>query len=118
MLTGFQCETIAFYPPDSGEFLCVDCAVAEYGALAVSKSEDGIGPISPVSRYSLDEISSERTWEYAREHVGEFLDRHPALDGSSREHIGYGTLEDRLTDHYAERHTVNETCGGCCCELD
>jgi hypothetical protein len=110
VLTGYQCETIAFYPRDAGEFICPDCAVEQYGALAVSAAEDGLansGELSPVSRYSLDEYAGERTWEYAEDRVREFENDHPQIFGA--------LLAERwrVVDRYAEKHEMHEYCGNC-----
>lgn len=69
MLTGFQCETVAF--TKDGAIICPDCAVKATSALTVAKAEQGFdhggGDLRPLSRYSLDEYTSETAWEYASE---------------------------------------------------
>ena len=67
MLTGYQCETVAF--AFNGDIICPDCAVVATSAITVSKAERGLshggGDLSALSRYSLDEYTSETAWEYA-----------------------------------------------------
>lgn len=119
MLTGYQCETIAF--THNGEILCPDCAVEETSAITVAKAERGLahggGDLSPLSRYGLDEHTGERTWEEASERVGRFQDEHPDIWGLL-EAVHGNALEWRLTDRRAERHAWVETCGSCGREID
>ena len=42
MLTGYQCETVAYYPRDSGTFLCRDCAVRRTSSVTVDKVDLGL----------------------------------------------------------------------------
>jgi hypothetical protein len=67
MLTSSQCETVAFIT--DGEIICRDCALRNYGELRVNAAECGLeaiaGDLSPLIRYSVDELSGERQYEYA-----------------------------------------------------
>jgi len=111
MLTGYQCETIAYL--GDGEIICRECAIAETSALTIEKVDMGLSNSSdlrPISRHSLDESSGEQTWDYASEHVREFLAGHPAVVLTPHQ-------EDYLIDRWSGRHPVNETCGSCCEEI-
>ena len=109
MLTGYQCEVVAFIA--EGGFICSKCAHEALDAGEFARSERGLGDLSPVIRYSLDEDEGEMQWENAREHVSEFEDDHPGLDLSVKH--GWGTVFDHLVDHYAESHPYHETCEEC-----
>ena len=98
MLTGYQCETVAF--TFNGEIICPDCAVAATSAITVAKAERGLAhgfsDLSPLSRYSLDEYASESAWEYASQEAEE------------------GTPE---FDEIFERASI-QSCGDCGREID
>jgi len=107
MLTGYQCETIAYL--GDGEIICRECAIAETSALTIEKVDMGLSNSSdlrPLSRHSVDESSSEQTWGYAAQLVREFNEKYPGFRLTP-------THEDRLTARWADRHPVNETCGAC-----
>lgn len=60
MLTGYQCETVAFTL--DGSIICPDCAVKATSAVTVAKAERGLSigfDLGALSRYSLDEYISE-----------------------------------------------------------
>jgi len=72
MLTGYQCETIAYIVADAGEIICRGCAEDTYSTLCLDKLDRGLscgasGVLDPLIRYSVDEISGERASEYASE---------------------------------------------------
>ena len=71
MLTASQCEIVAYYIPDHGEFICRECAAKATSQLAVEKADEGLtgDRLQPIIRYSLEEYASENLWEYlAEEH--------------------------------------------------
>jgi len=111
MLTGYQCEIVAYL--GDGEIICHSCAVSRHSSVAIEKVDMGLSngtDLSPISRHSLDESSGEQTWDYAAQRVRDFNEEHPAFRLTP-------THEDRLTDRWADRHPVNETCGSCCEEI-
>jgi len=111
MLTGYQCEIVAYL--GDGEIICHACAVSRHSTVAIEKVDMGLSngtDLRPIIRYSLDESSVGMTWEYASEHVREFLAGHPAVVLTPHQ-------EDRLIDRWSNRHPVNETCGSCCEEI-
>lgn len=112
MITAHQAEVIAFIT--DGDIICLDCAKLAYGEDSVALAEEGLyseADISPLIRYSLDEYVGESNWEYARERVGEFLDRHPAIAESPLLDDGPGELIDRVfTRRYAD---LGYPCGNC-----
>lgn len=61
MLTQTECRTVAFVA--DGGFLHVECARAEYGAVAIERLEYGLSvglaDVSPVSSFGLDEYIAE-----------------------------------------------------------
>lgn len=69
MLTGYQCEVVAFV--SDGGFICYDCAHKSLDRGMLERSELGLGSISPVIRYSLDEYNAEVVYEAARENLEE-----------------------------------------------
>jgi hypothetical protein len=117
MLTGYQCETVAYYIADSGEYICRDCAVAATSSVTVDKAERGLTNaygLSGIIRYSMGESNGERTWEAAQERVDDFQHDHPALfKALVRE-------EWRLVDRIAEKFgdLYDERCGQCDALLD
>lgn len=113
MLTGYQCEIVAYL--SEHEFLCRDCAASETSALTVEKAELGLansGGLDPIIRYVLDEHNSQRVYEYASEKVTDFQYDHPEL---AKLLMSARDSEWRLTDRIADRmgETYNETCGSC-----
>ena len=68
MLTGYQCETVAFTL--DGSIICPDCAVKATSAITVAKAERGLDhgfDLNALSRYSLDEYVGESASEYVSE---------------------------------------------------
>jgi hypothetical protein len=116
MLTGFQAEVIAFI--GEGEFICYECAheMLDEGEFAAAERGFSSCSLTPVCRYSMDAESGEVTYEYAREMVGDFLADHPAIDPDKK--VGWGTVEDRLVEWWAESHPYHETCGNCGKEIE
>lgn len=109
MLTGYQAEIVAFI--GDGEFVCYDCAHKALDAGEFAAAENGLGSLSPVSRYSVDEIDGERTWEAAEDRVREFEDRHPLLAHVVLNDNNRWRLVDRIADKLGD--TFNERCGEC-----
>jgi hypothetical protein len=63
MLDARQAETIAYI--GDGEIICRQCAIDNWGALTISKLDEGLwsradGELSPLSRYDVDTYNSER----------------------------------------------------------
>jgi hypothetical protein len=114
MLTGYQCEVVAYYPPDSGEYVCPDCARKIAGTeIAFAKAERGMADwlLQPVIRYSMDESNGERVYEYADQLARDWEMAHPGLaelllNEQNRWRL-IDWLADRLEDVLAER------CGEC-----
>lgn len=113
MLTGYQCEIVAYL--SDYEYLCRDCAASETSALTVEKADLGLansGGLDPIIRYLLDEYNSERLYEYASEKVTRFKRDHPELAKllmSARD--AEWQLIDRISDRTGD--TYDERCGSC-----
>ncbi len=104
MLTGYQCEVVAFQT--DGALICPECATKRYGEARVAATERGLGygDISPLIRYSLDEWEGERVYELARERLSDFVFDHPhlaSLFGVTPN--SSGSNEWRVLDKLAER---------------
>lgn len=102
MLTGYQCETVAYI--GDGEIICRDCALQDYSSVALEKLDMGLAcaasdRLSPLSRYSLGEYVSETAAEYVNEELN--YDDDPAE---------WQRRFDELADHYC--------CDGCGSEID
>ena len=113
MLSGYQCEIIAYI--GDGEIICRDCAAKDYSELTLDKLDAGIscvasGHISPLIRYSVDEL--DRSYEYAEERWDEFQRDHPAL------YEALDVPDWRVIDRRAEKHPCPECCGSCGKPLD
>lgn len=70
MLSGYQCETVAF--ATDGGYVCHGCLTAELGEIAVTRIENGLdhSDIAPVIRYHLDEqdaIEADAFLEYLQQ---------------------------------------------------
>jgi hypothetical protein len=116
MLSGYQCEAVAFIAEDGCEYLCRSCAEAETSALTVEKAERGLTNaygLRGIIRYEVDTWDGERTWEAAQERVDSFASDHPAIFEALVENDR--NVEWRLTDRIADRlgDTFHERCGQC-----
>lgn len=72
MLTGYQCEVVAYAL--NGEILCPECAAKETSQVTLDKAERGLSTgadISPWIRYELDEYISSQAEEFAHEQADE-----------------------------------------------
>jgi hypothetical protein len=69
MLTATQCEIVAYYIPEHGEFICRECAAKATSQLTVEKADEGLvgDRLQPIIRYELDEYASSNLWEYLSE---------------------------------------------------
>lgn len=135
MLTGYQCEVVAFQT--DGEFICYDCAVKEWSTVRVEKIERGLDSfdVSPIIRYTLDEINGENAYEAARERVSETADLlgipyevqrfwssypgqgdDPVTVEQRDKYDRYHRLVDRLAEGLEE--VYGECCGHCGEKLD
>lgn len=124
MLTGYQCEIVAFI--GDGEIICRDCAHRALDEGQFARSERGLGELSPLIRYSIDELNGERAYEAAEERLRDFVDDHPAFsrclfeegqdlgDGFVWRHR-WSTNGYRALDHLVEKfgNTYAERCGDC-----
>lgn len=126
MLSGYQCEIIAYV--GDGEIICRKCAVAQESSVTIEKLDAGLSActdLSPLIRYSVDEMSGERQYEWARERARDFSESHPVLaDKLGVRDFGASFLTDvrernlwRLYDRLAEK-APGECCGNCGEELD
>jgi len=107
MLTGYQCEVVAFI--GDGEFVCYDCAHKALDEGTFARAERGLGDLSPVIRYSLDEYNSERVYEEAEQQLVERVENGDLPNPATQEER-WSALEaivEELGDSY------NETCGQC-----
>lgn len=104
MLTGYQCEVVAFI--GEGEFICYNCAQKALDAGEFAQSELGLGSLSPVIRYSLDEFNGERVYEAAEEAYEERAENGTAPvddDGTPLEKWrAIDVIAEELEDAYAE----------------
>jgi hypothetical protein len=67
MLTGYQCEVVAYTVDESGSIICRECAVKRTSSITIDKAELGLTTSVKVDqwiRYSLDELSAERWSEH------------------------------------------------------
>lgn len=114
MLTASQCEIVAYVT--DGEIVCRDCLVARYSTVFVERLDAGIGgsthDISPLIRYEVDNLSSERIWEAAEERVDRFADDHPAIFQAVEAEHGRWRIVDRVAENLGDAY--GEHCGECC----
>jgi hypothetical protein len=127
MLTAYQCETIAF--ATDGEIICRDCAIARFGEIRIVTAERGLneyGDLTPLIRYSVDELSGEQQYESAEERLRDFVGDHPAfasclfeLAGDTVQALRFQWTSGayRLLDKLAEK-VPGETCGQCGEEIE
>lgn len=88
MLTAHQATTVAYYT--EGAVLCRECAAKEFGgvlAMADERLRDYPEGVSPVCRYELDSLQSERAYEDPDNYPEDDYDAWPneACDGCGQE---------------------------------
>ncbi len=128
MLTGYQCEIVAYL--GDGEIICRECAAQDYSELTLEKVDLGLTNVSelrPLIRYNVDELNGERAYEDARERLEDYAgivgatwatvqawgqyDKETSQDPRSK-YNRYHRLLEKLAEN-----APGETCGACCAEL-
>ena len=109
MLTGYQCETVAYLLPDGGEFLCRSCALEALPVDEDGEPSDDVAKadlrlenesnVRGVIRYEMDEYNGERAYEYVEYELGLTWEK------------------DREAFDKALRDYPDECCGSCGTEL-
>ena len=132
MLSAYAAEVVAFIDGEAGEFICYDCAHKALDRGEFDRSERGLGSLSPVIRYSLDEMNGERVYEAAEERILDLVEEYVAPHAETTAwHIvegwkqrparevwsdgGYTRRYYRLVDKIAEKlgDSYGEVCGDC-----